>query len=190
MARPRRNAEGKTAQGRLEEAFWDLLAEASYDEITIMGLSKRANVNHNTFYRYYDNLDDMAKKLFDGVIAGGLPAVLLSNRLLDEAEQKAIHFDFEPENVRKAFLFARSGSSYLTGILHETVVGLWLDEVGVDKECLTVEQRMDIDVIFGGLMTAFGDPELPPDPSILGKIANRPLGKGMLATLAALAKQA
>lgn len=61
MGRPRKEEEGKARQA-LMDAFWELLAEDDYAQLSIRALSNRAHVNHNTFYRYFESIDDLAKK--------------------------------------------------------------------------------------------------------------------------------
>ena len=189
MARPKKNAEGKNAQERLEEAFWDSLAEAPYAEMTIMGISKRASVNHNTFYRYYDNLNDMARKLLNGLIVEELPGFLLSTPTSEARFEETVSAQVNLDDFHKALLFARSGSAYLTSILHDAIADVWLNAAAVDKEKLTAEQRFDIDIIFGGLVAAIGNMKEIPDRSLLAENMARPLRKGMIATLTSLAKK-
>ena len=45
MARPRKDQEGPTAVERMEEAFWEILAEKPYAQITVGEIAKRAQVN-------------------------------------------------------------------------------------------------------------------------------------------------
>ena len=45
MARPRKDQEGPTAVERMEEAFWEILAEKPYAQITVSEIAKRAQVN-------------------------------------------------------------------------------------------------------------------------------------------------
>ena len=65
MSRPKSNAPGPTAKMRIEDAFWALLEEMPYEDISIKRLSSQANVNHKTIYYYYNNIDDIAKELFE-----------------------------------------------------------------------------------------------------------------------------
>ena len=62
MARPKRDPDKKPAFERIEDAFWDILSEKPFDKITISELSKRAGVNHNLLYFYFDGIEDMARK--------------------------------------------------------------------------------------------------------------------------------
>lgn len=69
MARPKRSE--ADAYDRIQTAFWDLLAEKPFEKITIAALSKKAAVNHNLIYYYFENLYDMAEKLFKANQAEG-----------------------------------------------------------------------------------------------------------------------
>ena len=66
MSRPKSNSSEPSAKMRIEEAFWKLLEEMPYNDISIKQLTKQANVNHKTIYYYYKNIDDIAKQLFEG----------------------------------------------------------------------------------------------------------------------------
>ena len=43
----------------IRKAFTDLLAETSYNKITITALAKRADVDRKTFYTHYSSVDDL-----------------------------------------------------------------------------------------------------------------------------------
>ena len=43
----------------IRTAFTDLLAETSYDKITITALAKRADVDRKTFYTHYSSIDSL-----------------------------------------------------------------------------------------------------------------------------------
>ncbi len=53
MARPKRVEGEKAARERMEDAFWNMLSEMPYHEMTGKELRGRAGVSHNTFYYYY-----------------------------------------------------------------------------------------------------------------------------------------
>ena len=50
MPRPRRDSEILPAKERLENAFWELLAERNYHKITVTDIVRVADVNRNSFY--------------------------------------------------------------------------------------------------------------------------------------------
>lgn len=45
------------------KAFEDLICEKPYSKITVTELSRRAQINKKTFYRYYETLDDLLAEL-------------------------------------------------------------------------------------------------------------------------------
>lgn len=45
------------------QAFEDLICEKPYAKITVTELSRRAQINKKTFYRYYETLDDLLAEL-------------------------------------------------------------------------------------------------------------------------------
>ncbi|MGN1283627.1 MAG: TetR/AcrR family transcriptional regulator [Limosilactobacillus sp.] len=45
------------------QAFESLICEKDYNKITVTELSRRAQINKKTFYRYYETLDDLLAEL-------------------------------------------------------------------------------------------------------------------------------
>lgn len=191
MARPKANQAAPSAQERLETAFWSMLAETPFTEITVSALSARAGVNHNTFYYYFGSIEDMARKLFERNMMPELPQTLLpllAAGMTDfsgiaEDERLARHFE-------RARLFACSGSSLLTGILRDSIMQLWLDTVGLASDDLDRQSEDRLVFIFGGLVAALGDMGANATPERLAEIVASPLGRGLFETLAQIASRA
>ena len=61
MPRPRYETGEKTARERLEDAFWECLAEKPFEKITVADVTKLAAVNRNTFYYHYEDMNDLAR---------------------------------------------------------------------------------------------------------------------------------
>ena len=80
MARPKKDAEGLAARERIVEAFWRLIEQKPYSDITIRGLCAAAQVNPNTFYRYFACMDDLAKRAFEENLVDGFPRMLMGLR--------------------------------------------------------------------------------------------------------------
>lgn len=80
MARPKKDAEGLAARERIVEAFWRLIEQKPYSDITIRGLCAMAQVNPNTFYRYFACMDDLAKRAFEENLVDGFPRMLMGLR--------------------------------------------------------------------------------------------------------------
>ena len=94
MARPRKDQEGPTAVERMEEAFWEILAEKPYAQITVSEIAKRAQVNKNAFYYHFDGLGALAAQALDNMLPREMARMLLMNgdpsRGVDETEAGAL----------------------------------------------------------------------------------------------------
>ena len=89
MARPKRVESTESARQRIEEAYWELLEEMPYSRITISKLSRKAAVNHNLIYYYYENIDDLAEKTFIKNVESGQPQMMISALLTSFASNEA-----------------------------------------------------------------------------------------------------
>ena len=182
MARPKYDPGEPTARDRLVEAYWEMLAEGTFDKVSARAVVRRAGINHNTFYRYFGGIEDMARKLFDEVVSADLPVMLLGAGDVEGA-QAAIDL----EDMRKAMLYARSDSSLLQGILRDAIANAWLSAAGVSPSDLTPAERTDCDIIFGGIVAAMGSSDMTPNPKMFKEVLSRPLGQGMIRTLEQIA---
>lgn len=188
MARPRKDSGEQDARTRLANAFWHQLGSIPFSEMTARGISREAGVNHNTFYRYFDSIEDMAEALFDESVFEGLPAALLASVDGEGAAQAVVASGIGAEDLTKAALYARSGSELLTRLVRDALEHAWLAAADVDREGLDNGQRADLAIIFGGIVAAMGDEDIEPAPSLFAGVMSRPLGRGMLETLSALSR--
>lgn len=60
MPRPRHDSEVLPAKERLENAFWELLADRDYRKITVTDVVSEAGVNRNSFYYHFSGLPELA----------------------------------------------------------------------------------------------------------------------------------
>ncbi len=188
MARPRKDQQGPSAKERLSDAFWEMLGSMPYSKITVAALSTRAGVNHNTFYRHFGCIDDMAKELFDENMLPELPKKILPLFYRGQVEQGADLFDADVRfRFERARLFACSDSVKLNAILKESLTNLWLDMVGLVEDDLTQGDRDKISFIFGGLVSLLGAGKESFNPERLMGVAESSLGRGVFETLAELA---
>lgn len=157
MPRPRADQAGLSAQERLEVAFWRLLAERPYADLTIGTLCRRAGVNHNAFYYYFANIDDMARVLFERNTMPELPRTLLPLLAAGLTDLDDWAGDDEVRaHLDRAILFARRSSPALRAVLKDSIIGVWMDAAGVDPARLTSVQRDQLEFVFGGLMSVLG----------------------------------
>ncbi|MBT1173992.1 TetR/AcrR family transcriptional regulator [Bifidobacterium sp. LC6] len=60
MPRPRHDSEILPAKDRMENAFWELLADRDYRKITVTDIVREAGVNRNSFYYHFASLPELA----------------------------------------------------------------------------------------------------------------------------------
>lgn len=75
MPRPRRDSEILPAKERIENAFWDLLADREYHKITVTDIVHEAGVNRNSFYYHYSSLPELADSAIMHVVQQAKPAL-------------------------------------------------------------------------------------------------------------------
>ena len=59
MPRPRKDSEILSATERLENAFWELLADHEYRKITVTEVVREAHVNRNSFYYHFQDIPSL-----------------------------------------------------------------------------------------------------------------------------------
>jgi AcrR family transcriptional regulator len=161
-----------------------------FSEMTARGIASEAGVNHNTFYRHFDSIEDMAEKLFDDSVFDALPAALLDADGADDRVAAVMAPSIGPGDMSKASLYARSGSDLLVRLVRNALERAWLKAAGLDEDTLDADQRADLSIIFGGIVAAMADQRVEPSPAVFAGVMSRPLGRGMVDTLAAMRQTA
>jgi AcrR family transcriptional regulator len=185
MARPRQDAGVVPARQRLEDAFWETLAEKPYRTLTMGAIARRAWVNHNTFYYYFDNLDDMAARLLEANLVPEFPASLLAHvaagldfsDLTDDPEL-ARHFR------RLCLVAGPHGAAWMADRVRQAAMRLIAAALGRDLDELDQAETLALTWITGGLLTVLGQYGQDLEPSQLASVVQGPLGGGIFATLA------
>ena len=190
MARPRGDSGVPSPRDRLAAAFWRQLGAMPFSEMTARGIASEAGVNHNTFYRHFDSIEDMAEKLFDDSVFDALPAALLDAEDADGRVAAVMESSIGPSDMSKASLYAQSGSDLLVRLVRNALERAWLKAAGLDEDTLDADQRADLSIIFGGIVTAMADQRVEPSPAIFAGVMSRPLGRGMVDTLAEMRQAA
>lgn len=184
MARPKKDETTTSATTRMENAFWELLETTPYRKITVNLLCKYAGVNHNLLYYYYENIDDLAKRAFDKNVESEVAQMLLAAILDGTFCYEAVASDAAMlTKFQRMQLFMRDGSAYLSGLARDAIFEEWLKAVGVCEDDLTDAARLDLTFIISGLMAVLGSDRCRDNPLVLSDIVNRPLGRGIAATL-------
>lgn len=184
MARPKRDSGQMPAFERMEEAFWQLLEERPFHKITISALSKAAGVNHNLIYYYFENMEDLARQMFERNMGGGFSRQIISFVLEGTVPQEGLFQDPEAlGRVRRSRLFMRSDSAFLNGLVKERFQQEWLAAVGVDRTRLTAQQRVDLEFLVSGIIAVVGSQLFEEDLMALATLYQRPLGWAAVETL-------
>lgn len=186
MGRPRKEEEGKARQA-LMDAFWELLAEDDYTQLSIRALSNHAHVNHNTFYRYFESIDDMAKKAFEEVVPKHAPEILRKAVALEDINP-FVFFNYAMFRDYSHFarLFIMSDSLYLNQVMQDTIKRIWLDYLNVQEKDLTEEERIAVSFVLGGLISAMRECEV--DPHFARSEVLQPLFSAVVNTMLAIGK--
>lgn len=190
MPRPKATAPGLSAKGRIEEAFWQLLEELPYGQISIKKLAARARVNHKTIYYYYENIDALAKHLFQETISTYFSETNPLTAFLSGQQEQYWETHLSSVGVRRAMLFIRSDSLFLNTIFKEYIQGNWLASVGMMEQDLTEVERMELDLIFSGMMSVLGKDFSAESIKAFLRLLDRELGQAVLSTFATLKERA
>ena len=183
MARPRKEDAGKARQS-LIDAFWSLLAEMPYSKIGVRALSQRAHVNHNTFYRHFDNIDDLAKKAFTDILPASIPS-LISVFIREGQTDSLSYFDQESFQlyVHRARLFVHSGSLYLTTIIQDSLKNVWLNYLEADESQLTDQEKLELNFMLGGFIATMQTNGGTIDSQFIGNLLSLPLYRTAVASI-------
>lgn len=157
MARPRKNATG--ARDRIETTFWEMLAEKPLSEITVGTLSKRAGVNHNTFYYHFRSLEDLGCRAIDR-LAADAPIEIALDTFLNHGITARELLEKTPSalpTAARASLVAHSGSTALVAHLRTAVRNRWLTVLGVAPGASNPELEFLLTFLIGGMLTTLGE---------------------------------
>lgn len=188
MPRPRKDQEGPSAVERMEEAFWDALAEKPYAKITVGEIAKRAHVNKNAFYYHFDGLHALAVQALDHMLPREIARMLLMRGGipgdLDEAQMRILtnNPDLKKRVDRALLVVGKHGSSELVSVLKNLVMQTWFDLFNVDQARLSSEARVVVRFTLGGLLEVMGDEDCHGDD---GNPMQAILGSGIAAAASA-----
>lgn len=189
MARTKRSQQDVSTRERIEEAFWHLLQETPYSQITIKALAWKAGVNHNMIYYYYQNMEDVARQAFDKILQRELPQILLSAVSTNSFSLSAIKGTNFFEQLEKAQLFAGSESPLLVSMFKDGIQGIWLEKIGKTDADLSELDRVELDFIFSGLTAVIGHIQPQSTIELFPKVIQDAIGKGTLETLIRIANE-
>lgn len=188
MARPKMNQPEASAVYRIEAAFWALIEQKDFSDVTMQLLAKEAGINRNTLYYHYDNLYEVASRSFSKVITDEASMVLIDTllsapqNLSNKWEQLQLN-----DRLKKIHLLARSDSPLLRSLLKDAIISRWFSKLGIDLQSLTSEMQLQIDYIASGFISVLGNPEIEKNPLLLKSFPNSIIGRAAIQTLLQMA---
>lgn len=191
MARPKYDAGAPTAKERIAGAFWSLMEQMPYDEITLAAITKAADVNHNTLYYHYDGIDDLAMQLVEEDLVPELPLRIMGGAF---GTDDAVHAMLEDENLRLRFhricLMASPNSpSWLVRHVRESVMNVWLASAGISSwDSLNEDEQMRLSFIMNGVTGLLGEYGSNGDIGVFKSFVGSDIGKAMMQELRKLAR--
>lgn len=94
---------------KIEKAFIRLLADKSFDQISISSIAKAAGINRGTFYLNYINKDDLLNTLLDRLFTE-MRVILLA-----DVSPKDTYFS--DEAIRKIAIYLKANYSFVYALL-------------------------------------------------------------------------
>lgn len=154
MPRPRKDQEGPSAVERMEEAFWDALAEKPYAKISVSEIAQRAKINKNAFYYHYGNLDE----LVEVALRNALPVNLLQAILAGFIGENAglVMLVSIPEHLKSfdriCLIAGRHGTPALQEALKDAMRHAWRGVLGIDEERFGPNSMLMTEFMFSGVL--------------------------------------
>ena len=151
MARPKKEPGTLSAKERIEEAFWELLVEMPYDQITIGALSRRASINHNTFYYYFKSMDAMAADIVERTVFPEVPSLVMTGLASGTLDTDALleHEEYRRYFQRICLLAGAHSTPRIVDRLKEAALSVWMSSLNVRLDDLGKQQRFLVAFLVG-----------------------------------------
>ena len=178
MARPRKNEQDALA--RIENAFWSMMENGEYRDITIKALAMNASVNHNSIYYYFKNIDGLAEQLFLKEYEDSICNTLFDQIITGHVDiTEILNNQDSLQRLNHIRLFARSESPYLKSIFITHVKAGWLKHMEISEDELSLDEQMDLAIILNGITAILGLLIFTLDAQFLTSFFERNLGKSI-----------
>jgi AcrR family transcriptional regulator len=160
VARPKKIAGIPGAEERITTAFLQMLEESGYSSITIGGLAERAQVNHNTIYYYYSNIDDLAESVLRKTMK---PQMAIRLFTAGPEALMVIRAMLASSDIRRRLhiiqLYASAESSFLQSVLKRALHEEILKHASADDSSLSEAEKLTIEFLLSGFISLMGHPE-------------------------------
>ncbi len=178
MARP--TTREKSALIKITESFWQLLEEKDYDKITVKLICQNAGINHNSFYYYYNNVDELAKHLIDNFPVMNSPTVniIINGRLSELVDQEK---DIELYRFwRNLALYTCRNSAYLEKLFFNHIKNIYLSNLNVSYDEFSEPDKYVLLYLLAGLTNLISIIRKKDDPLIIIQLLDTTIAKNMI----------
>ena len=187
MARPKKANTDEMATVKIENAFWKLLEEESYSEITVLRISQESGTNRNSFYYHYRDIEDLAYQAFrhiaDTESSKMLLSVLLSAFQGNPAKKNDLVDPSFLDTAKHVMLYAGSDSTFLKDMVSDLLKETWFETLAIKEDQLSEIEKLQIGFIFAGLVATLGSKAVQENPATMPLLAQTELGKTAIKTM-------
>lgn len=158
MPRPRRDSEILPAKDRLENAFWELLADREYRKITVTDVVHEAKVNRNSFYYHFADLPELADSAIMHAVEDttALPVDTIDLDPDDEWRRRCTELLGNPQQRQRldrlALLAGQHSSPELVDSLKDFGRLTLINDLQLDPDHLDLKTDLMIDFTVGGML--------------------------------------
>ncbi|MCH9276085.1 TetR/AcrR family transcriptional regulator [Bifidobacterium amazonense] len=165
MTRPR--AGERSAPEKMQEAFWLLLEQKPYAQITISDITRVSGLNRSAFYYHYGNIPELADDAIAAIyeepdIIAFITSIVRQRDAtggigtIDDIRAFALANVASPQrmaNVRRLSLIAGPhGSAGLAAQLKTRVIDIWMAALGRDSATLNPGQHILLEFVSSGVL--------------------------------------
>lgn len=185
MARPRKDSGIVPARERIADAFWSMLEEMPYREISLQALCLRAGVNHNSFYYYFPNIEAMSQELVHENLIPELPASIMEMFAGDRLSAQQVLADplVQKRFSRFLLLAGPHGAPHLMVLLKRYVQDVWFAALGIEEDQLDLASRARFAFILGGMLELLGMYAEYGTEAVVSAVVESGLSESILASL-------
>lgn len=153
MGRPRYCEGELTARERIVEAFWSLLGKTPFESITVSHIVQIAQVNRNSFYYHFTDIDDLAAQAIEELMVPDVVRMVLAG--MGALEGYALECDIAEEVCRLdrlGLIAGMNSSSALRSILNRTMFEVYANALNINLEALDPIDHAFLEFMLGGII--------------------------------------
>lgn len=179
MPRPKKSEQ--PALEKIEKCFWELMETEDYPNISITKLAVKSGINRNTLYYYFEDLDDLARFIFQKTVNQETVQHFLMSFPTIPSEKPLDPWIFD--HAKKIHFLARSKSSFARQLVEDQLVQSWFRTFNIDQTALDPSDLNILHFIASGITSMLAREELITHPENFQPFPQSILGKAVLETM-------